>query len=80
MKIKVLTFGITRDIIGADSLLLDLPTGSTVSDVRAHLADRFPPMEKLVSLMIAVNAEYGTPDTQLGDMDELALIPPVSGG
>ncbi|MBK8967777.1 MAG: MoaD/ThiS family protein [Saprospiraceae bacterium] len=80
MKIKILTFGITRDIIGADSLTLDFPAGSRVSDVQAHLADRFPPIKQLASLMIAVNAAYAKADTLLHEFDELALIPPVSGG
>ncbi|MCB0533062.1 MAG: MoaD/ThiS family protein [Lewinellaceae bacterium] len=80
MKIKVLTFGVTRDIIGEDVLFLDLPAGSTVADVRTHLTERFPPIEKLASLMFAVNAEYATSEAQLAELDELALIPPVSGG
>jgi len=80
MKIRILTFGITRDIIGANTLELDLPAGSKVADVQNELANRFPPIQKLAMLMIAVNAEYATAETLLTERDELALIPPVSGG
>ena len=80
MKIEVLTFGIARDITGADTLQLQLPSGATVAELRAELAKQFPAFEKLRSLMVAVNAAYASDETILTERDELALIPPVSGG
>jgi molybdopterin synthase sulfur carrier subunit len=80
MKIRILTFGIARDIVGAGSFELELPTGSNVADVQSALESRFPGFKKLESLMIAVNTEYAAAETIVQERDEVALIPPVSGG
>jgi len=80
MKIRVLTFGIARDITNTDNLLVELPAGSDAGALQARLQEQFPALKRLTSLRIAVNAEYVAPDTILRDNDEIALIPPVSGG
>ena len=80
MTIKILTFGIARDIIGSSHFEVSMAEGSTVVDLKKHLLDRFPRFSNLSSLMIAVNAEYGVEDTVLKERDEIALIPPVAGG
>ena len=80
MRIRVLTFGITRDITGAGTIDLDLPEGATAADVDRHFRDHYPALGRLSSLLMAVNTEYAAPDTLLRENDEVALIPPVSGG
>lgn len=80
MKIRVLTFGIARDITGAGLLELELPDGSDTDTLHTHLLQQFPAFKRLNSLLIAVNAGYAEPGTLLRENDEIALIPPVSGG
>jgi molybdopterin converting factor subunit 1 len=81
MKIRLLLFAVLRDIVGKDQIDLTIPEGSTPADVwdmirrdssRLHLFERPP--------MIAVNEEYASPDRRLQEGDEIAFIPPVSGG
>lgn len=80
IKLKVLAFGITKDILGASSIQIDLERGATVLDLKTHLIERFPAMKALNSLLIAVNNEYGDENLELKEGDDIALIPPVSGG
>jgi molybdopterin converting factor subunit 1 len=80
---KILLFGITRDIIG--SSVLELPQISasklnTVDTLRNFLLEEYPALKKLSSLAIAVNNNYATENTEILQEDEVALIPPVSGG
>ena len=79
MKLTVKAFGISRDILGGREVELEI-NGSTVSDLRAHLATNFPAITKLNSLFIAVNQDYADDQKVLTERDEIALIPPVSGG
>lgn len=80
MNLNILLFGITRDIIGDHSFTIYLNEGENVSDLKKYLFTKYPQMKKLRSLMIAVNNEYASDDLQLSEKDEIALIPPVSGG
>lgn len=80
MKIKLLCFGITRDIIGGFEHQLELPSAATVADLKAYLTNQFPDFQKLTSLRIAVNEDYAEDSTILQERDEIVLIPPVSGG
>jgi molybdopterin converting factor subunit 1 len=80
MKIKILAFGIAREIVGGFDTTLDLPEGALVADVRQLLTKRFPDFQKLASLRIAVNADYANDDLILNANDEIVIIPPVSGG
>ena len=60
---------------------IDLPEGGTVRDLLRHLEAQIPGLKKLLpSLALAVNHEYAGPDTVLRPNDEVALLPPVSGG
>ncbi len=77
---NVLFFGITRDLVGKSQLAVDLPSGSRVSDLMATLRGQFPALGGVKSILVAVNSEYAEPDTVLQPTDEIALIPPVSGG
>ncbi|HEY0391565.1 MAG TPA: molybdenum cofactor biosynthesis protein MoaE [Solirubrobacterales bacterium] len=82
MTVRVRLFAILRERAGSDSVELELPAGATVSDALEELALR-PGMAELVQRMplrMAVNREYAGAETKLRAEDELALIPPISGG
>jgi molybdopterin converting factor subunit 1 len=81
MRVRVLFFGILNDLVGRSSDSLDLPDGALVRDVLAHYSSEVPRMkESLASLAVAVNQEYAGVETALKADDEVALLPPVSGG
>ena len=66
---------------GESEIELDLPETATVADVVRELDRRYSGMLKGgVPIMIAVNAEYVTGDHPIQEGDEIAFIPPVSGG
>ena len=82
MVVKVRFFAVTRDAAGTDRAELSLAGDSaTVADAIAAIEDRYPALAPHTSRMaFAVNLEYVARDYVLSDGDELALIPPVSGG
>jgi molybdopterin synthase catalytic subunit len=81
MRIRVRLFAILKDAAGSGELTLDLPDGATVDSARQMLEVQFPALGKyLPRVAFAVNQSYVKSDTQLRADDELALIPPVSGG
>src|SRR5207245_2776558 len=69
-----------REAAGRGHFDLELPSGSTVRDAVARVAREHPLITEGRQVVIARNREYAGLDTQLADGDELALIPPVSGG
>ncbi|MCB0678920.1 MAG: molybdopterin converting factor subunit 1 [Saprospiraceae bacterium] len=80
MQLTILAFGIAKDILGRRELQLEVPDDTTVRDLKDRLLERYPEFSRLVSLAIAVNSEYSAEDVLLQERDEIALIPPVSGG
>ena len=81
MRVRVLFFGILKDLAGKSSDWLDVPEGASVREVLATYESKIPRLrESLASLALAVNQEYAGPDTKLKADDEVALLPPVSGG
>jgi molybdopterin converting factor subunit 1 len=81
MRVRVLFFGVLKDLAGKSSDVLDLPEGALVRDVLAHYLSEIPRLkEALASLAVAVNQEYAGAETVLRSDDEVALLPPVSGG
>ncbi len=80
MKCRVKAFGISRDMVGQGEFDLDVPEGYTVALLRADLTRKFPRLRNLRSLFIAINNEYAQDSLTLAEGDEIALIPPVSGG
>jgi molybdopterin converting factor subunit 1 len=81
MRVRVLFFGGLKDLAGKSEDLLELPEGALVRDVLAHYLSEVPRMKELVaSLAVAVNQEYAGAETGLKSGDEVALLPPVSGG
>ena len=80
MRIKILCFGITRDIIGSFEFETTIAENSTVQMLKEHLTTQFPDFQKLTSLRIAINEEYAEDISVIKENDEIVLIPPVSGG
>ncbi|RDC61500.1 MoaD/ThiS family protein [Adhaeribacter pallidiroseus] len=80
MQLKIRLYGITKDIIGQTWISLDVPKTSKVQDLLYNLKTTYPGLTKLHSVLVAVNDEYAKPEFELNANDEIALIPPVSGG
>ncbi|MGO4885446.1 MAG: molybdopterin converting factor subunit 1 [Bryobacteraceae bacterium] len=78
---KVLFFGMLKDIVGRAEERLDLPEGATLGAVFDHYQSQFPPLREMRGkILLARNQEFATPATQLSENDEIAFLPPVSGG
>jgi molybdopterin converting factor subunit 1 len=81
MQIRALFFASYRDIAGTDEMRVDLPDGSSVADLVARLRGGGGAWQKLPGQpAVAVNLTYAPLATALEDGDEVAFIPPVSGG
>ncbi len=81
MRIEMLLFATVADQVGATRIELDLPAASTVSDALDALEARHVALSEMrPALAVAVNHVYADPATALSEGDEVALIPPVSGG
>lgn len=78
--ISVLLFGIARDLTGESTVSIPFSEGVSVSDLLGQLHERYPALTGIRSLLIAVNGEYAEAEQLLTDRDEIAVIPPVSGG
>lgn len=80
MRVRVLAFGRLRELLGAEQTL-DLPAGARVRDLLPDLSERFSQLQTLAaSTRIARNGRIGSPDENIQEGDELALLPPVGGG
>jgi MoaE-MoaD fusion protein len=81
MKVQVLFFGVLKEVAGRSSETVELPEDSAAQSVLTKLMEKYPRIrESLPSIAIAVNQQYCKSDTKLRDGDEVALLPPVSGG
>ncbi len=80
MKITVLFFGITTDLMQRSVLELTITEGSNVADFRKQLQTDYPQLSNLNKYAIALNEEYTSGDEVIHQNDTLAVIPPVSGG
>jgi molybdopterin synthase sulfur carrier subunit len=80
MTVQLLSFGIIKEILGRESISFNLPKQSNTADLRNKLNTEFPQLRELASYMIAVNNEYADKNLIIQQKDEIALIPPVSGG
>lgn len=81
MKIRTRLFGIYKEKAGKREVLIDLTEGATVADLLGKLSQEFPDLNfSHRNLVVAVNTEYVKTEAQLHEGDEVALIPPVSGG
>lgn len=81
MRVRVLFFGMLREMAGKATDEIELPEGASIRELMAHYETRIPQLRHcLNSLALAVNQQYSGPDTRLKERDEVALLPPVSGG
>ena len=72
-------FAAVRDVLGTDSIEVSLPPGATAAALREKLGESHPALLR-VPVAFAVNRDYAREDTELADGDEVAFIPPISGG
>jgi len=79
VRVRVLLFGSVREALGVKDLDVELAAGATVGDLRATLAERHALFARH-RLLAAVNQETVAEDAPLADGDEVAFLPPVSGG
>ena len=81
MRIRVLLFGQLKDIVGQREEILEMEPGTKLASLVERYADRFPKFQALSSsIACSVNEEYAVVTATLRDGDEVALLPPVSGG
>jgi MoaE-MoaD fusion protein len=81
MKIRVLFFGLTRDLTGFGEERMELEEGGRLDDLWRQYASRFPKLAEMSQVLVtAVNQEVAVRSTTLHDGDEVAFLPPVSGG
>lgn len=80
MKIKLIAFGIAKDILQTRQAEIELSEGGTISSLRQTLVHRYPELAKLKSLSFAVGVNYQDDSYGLHENDEVVIIPPVSGG
>lgn len=81
MRIDVKLFALAHAVYGKETIAVDLPAGATVGQLRHQLAAAIPGLAPLMNqILIAVNSDYASDQNPLSDGDEVACIPPVSGG
>jgi len=81
MRITIRLFALLKDRAGTDRITLDLPEKSTIATAVEQLRHSLPALaDHLHHIAFALNRSYTQSNTPLQDGDELALIPPVSGG
>src|SRR5262249_6487788 len=81
MQVRVRLYALAKERVGRAEVVLDLPLGSTVADLRAALRVTWPELGAVWSrALIAVDQEYAGDDVALAPGSQLAVVPPVSGG
>jgi len=81
MKVKILFFGPTHDLTGVEEQQLEVPEGENLTGLWSLCSKQFPRLQQAAnSLLFAVNQELADPSRLLRDGDEVAILPPVSGG
>ena len=81
MQVRVLFFGVLKEITGRSEEVRDIAAGSTLESLFEDYSTRFETLRgKRPSILFARNREFAKPHTVLADQDEVAFLPPVSGG
>ena len=78
---EVLLFGIAKEIVGEKKLIISPEENiTTVAELKNMLKKRYPALQGLVSMAVAIDSQYAIDTDSLSNAKEVALIPPVSGG
>ena len=81
MQIKVKVFAILKEVVGREEIVLDLPQETSCEEALLHLEGTIPGLFSILRrCLVAVNGRYAQPDTRILADDEVAILPPVSGG
>jgi molybdopterin synthase catalytic subunit len=81
MRVKVLFFGVLKEVVGQVEESLEVAPGARLSTVFDHYAGQYPRMREMAgSIVIARNQVFSKPSTAVSEGDEVAFLPPVSGG
>lgn len=78
--LPLLVFGVAKDIMGGSNIELEIELPTTVEQLKTKVLSVYPAFEDVRSLAIAVNNTYATGEDTIKKGDEVAIIPPVSGG
>jgi molybdopterin synthase sulfur carrier subunit len=77
---KVLCFGIAKDIVGGSTVEFDADAINSVQSLRSYLNETYPQFKEYNTYRIAVNQAFASEQDVISAQDEIAIIPPVSGG
>lgn len=77
---RVLAFGIVKDIFGDTAIVIENDEIKNIAQLKIFLEEKYSRLGQLGSYMIALNNEYALGSEAIQEGDELAIIPPVSGG
>jgi molybdopterin converting factor subunit 1 len=81
LKIKARFFGLYRELVGSSQVDLEIDDKTSLAEMKQKLFVVFPQLVAFKdNLLLAVNSEYGTAEQWLKDGDEIAVLPPLSGG
>jgi len=80
MDSTILTFGIVKEIFKSSEKKMELHNGITIGELKNKLESAYPELKKIHTYLIAVNDEYAEDNLIIRAGDEIAIIPPVSGG
>ncbi len=81
MKVSVRLFAAARELAGTERVMLELPFGTTVEQLKEHLAETLPQLAPLLpKLLVAINGFYAISGMVIPENAEVACFPPVSGG
>src|SRR5262245_12961140 len=81
MRVRVLFFGMLKDVVGHAGEDSDVPEGASLATLFEDYAVRYPRLREMArSIVLARNREFASMNTLLADGDEIAFLPPVSGG
>jgi len=78
-RYRIRAFGVAKEILGSKETAVEME-GQTVASLRKELVEKYPEFKGLRSLLIAVNNVYADDLQLISETDEIAVIPPVSGG
>lgn len=80
ITIRILAFGVASELCGTKSFTMEVEEGITLHALKAKLTALHPALNSIIHFNLALNRKYESPESMLNAQDEVAIIPPVSGG